>query len=93
MDNLLLHYGWEVWSFHEIVRLLTTKYEFDKYFGEEYKHLLSRKIKISEKNKKFINNSRNEIINILEKKDKRKLVVMGPCSIHDVKVLKNMDYL
>ena len=50
--------------------------------------LLLNKIKISEENKEFINKSRNEIINILEKVDKRKLIVMGPCSIHDIKAAK-----
>ena len=44
MHNLLLHYGWEAWSFHEIVRLLTTKHEFDKYFREEYEYIQSQKI-------------------------------------------------
>ena len=36
----------------------------------------------------FINQARNTIINILNKTDKRKLVIVGPCSIHDIKAAK-----
>ena len=49
---------------------------------------LIAEIESSEENKEFIKKSRNEIENILLHKDKRKLVIVGPCSIHDVKAAK-----
>ena len=51
-------------------------------------NILLNKISKSVKDEEFINKSRKEIINILDKKDKRKLIVMGPCSIHDIKAAK-----
>lgn len=38
----------------------------------------------SDETKKFINETRNSISNIIKKKDKRKLFIVGPCSIHNV---------
>ncbi len=38
---------------------------------------------ISEKCSKLINHAREQAANILHGKDKRKLVIIGPCSIHD----------
>ncbi|MFI3256573.1 MAG: 3-deoxy-7-phosphoheptulonate synthase [Psittacicella sp.] len=37
----------------------------------------------SKETQNFINKSRNEIKNIVKRQDKRLLVVVGPCSIHD----------
>jgi 3-deoxy-7-phosphoheptulonate synthase len=37
--------------------------------------------------------SRNIIKNILEKKDDRLLIIVGPCSIHDIKAAKEYAYL
>jgi len=37
----------------------------------------------------FIASSRQVIANILNRKDKRKLVIVGPCSIHDIKSAKD----
>jgi len=48
-------------------------------------NLLLNELKASRENREFIKRSREEIENILSHKDKRKLVVVGPCSIHDVK--------
>lgn len=50
--------------------------------------LLLNELKSSEKNREFIKKSRGEIENILSHKDKRKLIIAGPCSIHDVKSAK-----
>lgn len=44
---------------------------------------LQAKFSPSAEDIEFITNSRNEIANILTGKDKRMLVVVGPCSIHD----------
>ena len=38
--------------------------------------------------KTFVNNSRQIIKDILSGKDKRKIVVVGPCSIHDIEMAK-----
>ena len=43
MDRLLFNYGWEKWTFHEIVRVLATESEFDKYFKQEYEYIQSQK--------------------------------------------------
>ena len=45
---------------------------------------LINKYPLSEKNKLFVNNSRIIIQNILTGKDKRKLFIVGPCSIHNI---------
>ena len=44
---------------------------------------LARDIPLSNENADFIMNSRSTIENIISGKDKRLLVVIGPCSIHD----------
>lgn len=46
---------------------------------------LARDIPLSNENADFIMSSRNTIENIISGKDKRLLVVIGPCSIHDPK--------
>lgn len=46
---------------------------------------LRKKLPVSEENAAFVNKSRMEIRNILEKKDKRFLLIAGPCSIHEDK--------
>lgn len=45
---------------------------------------LKKSIPISEKAKQVINSSRQAIKDIIDKKDHRLLVIVGPCSIHDV---------
>jgi 3-deoxy-7-phosphoheptulonate synthase len=44
---------------------------------------LLEKYSITEENKQFILNSRNTIQDILNNTDKRLIVIIGPCSIHD----------
>ena len=46
---------------------------------------LKREIPLSEKARDVISQGRTEIENILERKDHRVIVVVGPCSIHDLK--------
>lgn len=46
---------------------------------------LKREIPLSEKAREVISQGRTEIENILERKDHRVIVVVGPCSIHDLK--------
>lgn len=46
------------------------------------KHIIDN-YKINENDKNFINSSRNTIQNIIDGNDKRKLIIIGPCSIHD----------
>lgn len=48
---------------------------------EPYNLLLQIPLNINEQN--FINKKRQEIINIINGNDKRFLVIIGPCSIHD----------
>src|SRR5664279_1707361 len=45
--------------------------------------ILLEELPLSEEGSIFISESRNTITNILDKKDDRLLVVIGPCSIHD----------
>ena len=49
---------------------------------------LKVKLPLSEKARAFIQKSRQEIADIIHKKDHRMLVVCGPCSIHDIKAAK-----
>ena len=51
---------------------------------------LKGKFPITDEMKKSIIRHRQDIRNILEKKDKRMLAIVGPCSIHDPKAA--MDY-
>jgi 3-deoxy-7-phosphoheptulonate synthase len=46
---------------------------------------LKREIPLSESAHKVISQGRSDIENILERKDHRIIVVVGPCSIHDLK--------
>ena len=46
---------------------------------------LKREIPLTEKARAVISQGRKNIENILERKDHRVIVVVGPCSIHDVK--------
>jgi 3-deoxy-7-phosphoheptulonate synthase len=46
---------------------------------------LKREIPLSEKAREVISQGRTEIENVLERKDHRVIVVVGPCSIHDLK--------
>ena len=46
---------------------------------------LKREIPLSEKAREVISQGRTELENILERKDHRVIVVVGPCSIHDLK--------
>lgn len=57
---------------------------------KEYNTLISprelkNEIKISKEVNSFINKGRKEIIDIIEGVDKRKIIITGPCSIHDYK--------
>ncbi|MDC0535363.1 3-deoxy-7-phosphoheptulonate synthase [Francisellaceae bacterium] len=45
---------------------------------------------LSENGQKVVNNARNDIDSILDKKDNRKIIIVGPCSIHDTKAA--MEY-
>src|ERR1700757_3111323 len=38
---------------------------------------------LSEKNREFVSKSRDGIKDILQRRDRRLMVVVGPCSIHD----------
>jgi 3-deoxy-7-phosphoheptulonate synthase len=40
----------------------------------------------------FIENARKEISNILEGKDRRHLIIVGPCSIHDMKSIREYAF-
>ena len=51
--------------------------------------LLKNQLPISETINNFVINSREIIKNILDKKDKRLLFVVGPCSIHNIEEAKN----
>ncbi|WNC70603.1 3-deoxy-7-phosphoheptulonate synthase [Thalassotalea psychrophila] len=51
---------------------------------------LARDIPLSDKNAQHIIDSRNTIENIISGKDKRLLVIIGPCSIHDTSAA--LDY-
>jgi len=44
---------------------------------------LMEDIKLSTKDRRFISSSRKIIEDILDKKDTRKIIIVGPCSIHD----------
>ena len=46
---------------------------------------LKANFKISEETSNFVINSRQTISNIIQKKDNRLLLIVGPCSIHDPK--------
>jgi len=54
---------------------------------------LITKFPLSKKNKIFINNSRTIIQNIITGKDKRKLFIVGPCSIHNINEAKQYALL
>jgi 3-deoxy-7-phosphoheptulonate synthase len=49
---------------------------------------LKLKLPMPEQTTKFVADSRQTIANILSRKDKRKLAIIGPCSIHDIKSAK-----
>lgn len=49
---------------------------------------LKAKLPLSDNARRFIQESRQTIANIIHKKDHRMLVVCGPCSIHDVEAAK-----
>ena len=50
---------------------------------------LKKEIPVSSAALKTITDGRNTIQNILDRKDHRILVVIGPCSIHDIKAAKD----
>ena len=45
---------------------------------------LKNKLPLSERARRFIQDSRETVANIIHKRDHRLLVVCGPCSIHDI---------
>ena len=51
--------------------------------------LLKQQLPITQDINEFVINSRNTIRDILDKKDKRLLFVVGPCSIHNIEEAKN----
>ena len=51
--------------------------------------VLKRELPMNEKINTFVVESRETIRNILDKKDKRLLFVVGPCSIHNIEEAKN----
>lgn len=53
---------------------------------------LSNLIQITEKEKKFVYNSRKIVENIINGTDKRKIFIIGPCSIHDSRVALDYAY-
>lgn len=50
---------------------------------------LKEQVPHTEKSKQCVYQSRLEIMNILDRKDHRLLVVVGPCSIHDIEAAKD----
>ncbi len=46
---------------------------------------LKAKLPLSDNARRFIQESRETIANIIHKKDHRMLIVCGPCSIHDIR--------
>lgn len=50
---------------------------------------LKEKVPHTQLSKQCVYNSRQEIMNILDHKDNRLLVIVGPCSIHDVDAAKD----
>ena len=53
---------------------------------------LKREIPLTDKARAVISQGRKNIENILERKDHRVMVVVGPCSIHDVKAAHDYAY-
>jgi 3-deoxy-7-phosphoheptulonate synthase len=49
---------------------------------------LFKKLPMTKSVNDFVEKSRNEVRNILEKKDERMLFIVGPCSIHNVEEAK-----
>jgi len=49
---------------------------------------LKRELPLSDQSRDFISQARETISNIIHRRDKRLLVVAGPCSIHDIKSAK-----
>jgi 3-deoxy-7-phosphoheptulonate synthase len=45
---------------------------------------LKNKLNLSYENKLFIEQSRKNIINILNNKNQKKLIIVGPCSVHNI---------
>ncbi|MEM1534906.1 MAG: 3-deoxy-7-phosphoheptulonate synthase [Candidatus Pacearchaeota archaeon] len=71
---------------------LLDKLLYDKNI-ERYKKIpppieFYEKFPISKKAAKTVNNTRKALERILDKKDKRKIIIVGPCSIHDIKAAK-----
>ena len=69
--------------------LINSENSFDDGKIEYYEELLSPeqikcKLPINNNIKEFISNSRKTISNILNGLDKRKIVIVGPCSIHNI---------
>ena len=70
-------------------KLLNSSVSFNDSKIEYYEPLLTPndlicKLPIDKSIKKFISNSRETISNILKKKDNRKILIVGPCSIHNI---------
>ncbi|MFE1747547.1 3-deoxy-7-phosphoheptulonate synthase [Coleofasciculus sp. H7-2] len=53
---------------------------------------LKSKLPLTDEAEKTVLNFRNEIENILDGKDSRKFIVVGPCSIHDIKSAEEYAY-
>ena len=49
---------------------------------------LKQQLPLTQADSDFVNQSRHSVSNIVHKKDPRTLVIMGPCSIHDVDAAK-----
>ena len=74
-------------------KLLNSSKSFNDSKIEYYENLLTPinilcKLPINNKGQKFISKSRETITNILNKKDNRKILVVGPCSIHNIEEAK-----
>ena len=54
---------------------------------------LKQKLILSNKLYNFVKQTRNKIKDILDRKDKRKLIIIGPCSIHDYMALDYAKFL
>ena len=52
-----------------------------------------KKIPISREIKSFVISKRQEVVNILNKKNNRKICIVGPCSIHDIEQAKEYGRL
>ena len=51
-------------------------------------NILKKEYKVSEKILKFVEKTRKEIVDILDNKIRKKIIIVGPCSIHNIEQAK-----